>query len=154
MRAVGYGLILHAGDCAHTGVCVIILPGRLRLTLSHVSRFKYGSESECTNSWLYCLNVSCELSLSPSTSPLAHLFLCSVLAACAWCADKRIIWSSRIQMDMQDAGCPKFDHQYKKRDILQLLSWRAKSCVNIRLFSTFALITHHPHVCVMFTLSR
>ena len=62
MRAVGYGLILHAGDCAHTGVCVTILPGRFRVTLLRVSRFKYGSESECTNSWLYCLNVSCELS--------------------------------------------------------------------------------------------
>ena len=62
MRAVGYGLILHAGDCAHTGVCVTILPWRFRVTLLRVSRFKYGSESECTNSWLYCLNVSCELS--------------------------------------------------------------------------------------------
>ena len=46
----------------HTGVCVTILPWRFRVTLLRVSRFKYGSESECTNSWLYCLNVSCELS--------------------------------------------------------------------------------------------
>ena len=62
MRAMGYGLILHAGDCAHIGMYVTILPERFLVTLLLVSRFKCGSESECTNSWLYCLNASCELS--------------------------------------------------------------------------------------------
>jgi hypothetical protein len=38
MRAMGYGLILHAGDCAHIGMYVTILPERFLVTLLLVSR--------------------------------------------------------------------------------------------------------------------
>ena len=98
MRAVGYGLILHAGDCAHIGMCVTILPERFLVTLLRVSRFKCGSESERTNSWLYCLK--CIMCIIMKSKHSTSRTLVPVQCACSM----RMMRGQKNYLIIEDTG--------------------------------------------------